>query len=208
VRDGERDGEGEQLMGWSVRRGHLVLIEPEGADSEACLTGLVEAIPDDETVIVDLGSSPRLGPLPCPVHVSLYTPEAFYHAAAEATAANGADDDRVINLRVTEVESIPRRAARLAAAIPIGLAGFDHLGSFVAAAGETIDLSAGGCRVKVDAPLPSHGPAALMVPVDDGVPIVALAAIKEETPRRRAWEYRLSFLRISEDDAERLTALV
>jgi PilZ domain len=193
-------------MGWTVRRGHLVLIEPEGADSDACVTGLVEAIPDDENVVVDLGSSPRLGPLPCPVQVSLYTPEAFYHAAAEASA-NGSDD-RVINLRMTEIESIPRRAARLAAAIPIGLAGFDHLGSFVAAAGETIDLSAGGCRVRVDAPLPSHGPAALMVPIDDGVPIVALAAIKEETPRRRGWEYRLSFLRISEDDAERLTALV
>src|SRR5215475_14953186 len=115
-------------MGWTVQRGHLVLIEPEGADSETCLTGLVEAIPDDEHVVVDLGSSPRLGPLPCPVQVSLYTPEAFYHAAAEASA-NGTDD-RVINLHMTEIESIPRRAARLAAAIPIGLAGFDHLGSF------------------------------------------------------------------------------
>ena len=78
----------------------------------------------------------------------------------------------------------------------------------MSASGETIDLSAGGCRVKVDAPLPNHGPAALMVPIDDGVPIVALAAIKEETQRRRGWEYRLSFLRITEDDAERLTELV
>ena len=31
-------------MGWTVRRGHLVLIEPDDADSDACLTGLVEAI--------------------------------------------------------------------------------------------------------------------------------------------------------------------
>jgi hypothetical protein len=193
-------------MGWTVRRGHLVLIEPEGADSESCLTGLVEAIPDDKTVVVDLGSSPRLGRLPCPVQVSLYTPEAFYHAAAQASANGG--DERVVSLHMAEVEAIPRRAARLAATIPIGLAGFDHLGSFVSAAGETIDLSAGGCRVKVDAPLPSYGPAALMVPVDDGVPIVALAAIKEETQRRRVWEYRLSFLRITEDDADRLTELV
>jgi PilZ domain len=193
-------------MGWTVRRGHLVLIEPKGADSESCLTGLVEAIPDDRTVVVDLGSSPRLGPLPCPVQVSLYTPEAFYHAAAQASS-NGTDG-RVVSLHMTEIEAIPRRAARLAASIPVGLAGFDHLGSFVSASGETVDLSAGGCRVKVDAPLPNHGPAALMVPVDDGVPIVALAAIKEETQRRRVWEYRLSFLRITEDDAERLTELV
>ena len=193
-------------MGWTIRRGHLVLIEPEGVDSESCLTGLVEAIPDDKTVVVDLGSSPRLGPLPCPVQVSLYTPEAFYHASAQASA-NG-PDERVVCLHMNEVEAIPRRAARLAATIPIGLAGFDHLGSFVSASGETIDLSAGGCRVKVDAPLPNHGPAALMVPIDDGVPIVALAAIKEETQRRRVWEYRLSFLRITEDDAERLTELV
>ena len=192
-------------MGWTVRRGHLVLIEPDDADSDACLTGLVEAIPDDATVVVDLGSSPRLGPLPCPVQVSLYTPEAFYHASAEASA-NGSDD-RVVNLHMTEIETIPRRAARLAVAIPVGVAGFDHLGSFVSAAGETVDLSAGGCRVRVDGPLPTHGPTALMVPVEDGVPIVALAAIKEEAQRRRGWEYRLSFLRIAEDDAERLTAL-
>ena len=43
------------------------------------------------------------------------------------------------------------------------------------ASGETIDLSSGGCRVKVDSPLPNNGPATLMVPVADGVPIVALA---------------------------------
>ncbi len=195
-------------MGWTVRRGHLVLIEPDGATNDSCLTGLVEAIPDERTVVVDLGSSPRLGVLPCPVQVSLYTPEAFYHAAAEATRNESDGEGRVVNLRMGEVEAIPRRAARLAATIPIGLASFDHLGSFVSAAGETIDLSAGGCRVKLDSALPCHGPAALMVPIDDGVPIVALAAIKEETQRRRSWEYRLSFLRITEEDADRLAELV
>ena len=41
-------------MGWSVRPGHLVLIEPGGLDAEACLTGLVETLPDDHTVVVDL----------------------------------------------------------------------------------------------------------------------------------------------------------
>jgi len=193
-------------MGWTVRRGHLVLIEPEGADSESCLTGLVEAIPDDATVVVDLGSSPRLGPLPRAVQVSLYTPEAFYHAEAEAEA-NGTDG-RVVSLHMSHIESIPRRAARLAASIPVGLAGFDHLGSFVAAAGETIDLSAGGCRVRLDAPLPCHGPAVLMVPVDGEEPITALAMVKEEAQRRLGWEYRLSFVRISDEDAERLTELV
>ena len=47
-------------MGWSVRPGHLVLIEPSGLDADVCLTGLVETMPDDHTVVVDLGSSPRL----------------------------------------------------------------------------------------------------------------------------------------------------
>jgi len=193
-------------MSWTVRRGHLVLIEPDEADADSCLTGRVEASPDDKTVVVDLGSSPRLGGLPCAVQVSLYTPEAFYHAAAEASAKDGTG--RVVSLHMNEIEAIPRRAARLAATIPVGIAGFDHLGVFVCASGETIDLSAGGCRVKVDAPLPNNGPAALMVPVADGVPIVALAAIKEEAQRRRVWEYRLSFLRITEDDADRLAELV
>ena len=67
-------------MGWSVRPGHLVLIEPSGLDADACLTGLVETMPDDHTVVVDLGSSPRLNELPCTVAVSLYTPEAFSRA--------------------------------------------------------------------------------------------------------------------------------
>jgi hypothetical protein len=183
-----------------------VLIEPDRADADSCLTGLVEAIPDEKTVVVDLGSSPRLGGLPCPVQVSLYTPEAFYHAAAEASAKD--QTGRVVSLHMNEIEAIPRRAARLAATIPVGVAGFDHLGVFVAASGETIDLSAGGCRVKVDSPLPNNGPATLMVPVADGVPIVALASIKEEAQRRRSWEYRLSFLRITDDDADRLAELV
>ena len=94
-------------MGWTVRRGHLVLIEPDRADADSCLTGLVEAIPDEKTVVVDLGSSPRLGGLPCPVQVSLYTPEAFYHAAAEASAKD--QTGRVVCLHMTEIEAIPRR---------------------------------------------------------------------------------------------------
>ncbi len=192
-------------MGWSVRPGHLVLIEPSGLDADACLTGLVETMPDDHTVVVDLGSSPRLNELPCTVAVSLYTPEAFYHASALASGI--VDDGRVVRLEMGVIEAIPRRATRLAANLRVGVAGFNDGGSFVATTGETVDLSAGGCRVRVPDQLPDDTAAAFVVPVENQEPIVAVATIKEESKRRQGWEYRLAFLHISEEDSERLVDL-
>ena len=89
----------------------------------------------------------------------------------------------------------------------VGIAGFSDNGSFVATTGETVDLSAGGCRVRVADQLPDDTAAAFVVPIEGEAPVIAVASIKEESKRRQGWEYRLAFMRISAEDSDRLVDL-
>lgn len=189
----------------SVQPGYLLLIEPLGAPAQTCLTALVEHV-SGSTIQADLGASPRLPTSPCEVAVGVYTPDAYFLARADAEAVG--DDGRVVRLVLHDLERIERHATRIAKRIRVGVAGFDAGGEFVGAACDTLDLSAGGCRVVTEQPVPAGMEVAVLVPVAGQDPIVVHGAVREEMVRRRGYEYRIAFDDLGERDGKRLEDLL
>ena len=184
--------------------GQVALIEVDGAPE--CLTGVVL---DDEgvaqPVVVDLGASPRPPAIECEVIASFFAPDALYRVRATALPHPGALRPSVIDLRVHDIERVQRRSApRARIALHTVLSNFDDPGALVSVVGETVDLGAGGCRVRTSKPFPPGCDPTVTVTMPGGDDVVVLGAVLQARPARGGYEYRIVFLDITDEDRERV----
>jgi PilZ domain-containing protein len=192
------------MENWSPAAGVLVLLEPTtgGRADGLCLTGTVtgSAPGPDSGLIIDLGASPELPRSPCDVAASFYAPDGFYRVEARAEELGDGD------ILVSFAADPDRLAGRARTVMPVAIAVYDG-SQFQPTQGETLDLSASGCRVHV----PDRLPAAPTVAVGFGAangPLVLQATMREEVHRSDGWEYRLAFEHVDDDTRRRVNGLV
>ena len=210
---------------WRPAPGQVALIEVVGLDD--CLTGVVldattelaeaaraAAADDGEpggsldgAVAVDLGASPGPPEAECEVIASFFAPDALYRITA--TAVPRSTSAKVIDLRVHDVERVQRRSApRARLTIPAVLSNFDDPGSFLSVLGETIDVGEGGCRVRTAKAFPSGCDPTVTLSLPNGPDIVTLGAVLQSLFVDGAYEYRIVFLEVDDDDRSRLARVV
>jgi c-di-GMP-binding flagellar brake protein YcgR len=189
-------------MQWRPAAGQIALIEPVGASpGRDCLTGVV--VPG-ERILVDLGASPRPEHDGADVVASFFAPDALYRLSARATE----ESDGLLVLDVSAVERVQRRTApRAMVTLPVRLEVGDMPGSAVLL-GETVDVSAGGCRVTTERPWPEHRDPVVSIDLPDGEAVVTQARVVTVDLTGGGWEYRLAFPEIEDPDRERLSRLV
>ncbi len=196
---------------WKPVPGQVALIELSSGGND-CLTGVVVA-DDHDSVVINLGASPRPADAECEVIASFFAPDALYRLKATLTPHEG--HDTVIDLRVHDIERVQRRSApRARVAIPVVMSNFDdpgegNPGEFESVVGETIDIGEGGCRVLVSRPFPHGCDPTLTLQLPSGETIVGLAAVLQANVTSRGlYEYRLVFLEMEEVDRLRLAELI
>jgi hypothetical protein len=186
---------------WRPAPGQIALIEPVGASpGHDCLTGVV--VPGDR-VAVDLGASPRPEQDVAEVVASFFAPDALYRLSAKASQ----EDEGLLVLDVQAVERVQRRAApRVLVTLPVRLRPSERAPALVT--GETVDVSAGGCRVATDRPWPQESDPVISIDLPDGEPVVTQAKVITVDLTGEGWEYRLAFPGIAETARDRLARLV
>lgn len=191
-----------QSAQWRPVPGQIALIEPEdAAPGRDCLTGVV--VPG-ERVMVDLGASPRPEHETSDVVASFFAPDALYRLSAKATH----ESDGLLVLDVRAVERVQRRTApRVRLTLPVRL-GVARQPDKMVLKGETLDLSAGGCRVTTDRPWPDDSEPVLTIDLPDGQRVVTEARVVTVDLTGSGWEYRLSFPAIAEGDRQRLSRVI
>jgi c-di-GMP-binding flagellar brake protein YcgR len=187
---------------WRPSAGQIALIEPVGAPpGRDCLTGIV--VPG-ERIVVDLGASPRPAENVSDVVASFFAPDALYRLSARATQ----ESEGLLVLDVAAVERVQRRhAPRAMVALPVRLGVAATAGPAVLT-GETVDVSAGGCRVTTERPWPDHSDPVVSIEMPGGEAVVTQARVITVDLTGRGWEYRLAFPEIEDDDRARLSRLV
>jgi hypothetical protein len=198
---------------WKPVPGQVALIEMS-TDGNDCLTGVV-LDGEEGPVVIDLGASPRPDQLECEVVASFFAPDALYRMTATLAPHDGAVHERIIDLRVHDIERVQRRTApRAHIALPAVLSNFDdpsteEPGAFASVIGETIDVGEGGCRVLVPKPFPSGCDPTVTIQLPSGETIVALGAVLQANATQDGrYEYRLVFLELEDVDRLRLAELV
>jgi hypothetical protein len=187
---------------WRPEVGQTVLVEVLGSAEAPCLTGIVES-DGPGPILVDLRGSPQLLQERAEVVATFYTPDAVFLGRG---AANRLSAGNYLELDLSAIQSVQRRSApRLRGAFPVALGAFDGPDEYVSVAGETVDLSAGGCRVLVDEPLPAGAQPTVCIQLSE--PVVAMARILEDHREGSRWEYRLAFEDIEEPDRRKLSLL-
>jgi c-di-GMP-binding flagellar brake protein YcgR len=189
-------------MQWRPAAGQIALIEPVGASpGRDCLTGVV--VPG-ERILVDLGASPRPEHNGADVVASFFAPDALYRLSARATE----ESDGLLVLDVSAVERVQRRTApRAMVTLPVRL-GVGAMPGSAVLVGETVDVSAGGCRVTTERPWPEHSDPVVSIDLPDGEAVVTQARVVTVDLTGGGWEYRLAFPEIDDPDRERLSRLV
>jgi hypothetical protein len=186
---------------WRPEVGQVVLVEVLGSAEAPCLTGVVDS-DGPGPILVDLGGSPPLLQERAEVVATFYTPDAVFLGRGAANRLRTG----YLELDLSAMQSVQRRAApRLRGAFPVALGAFDGPDEYVSVAGETVDLSAGGCRVLVDSPLPPGAEPTVCIQLTE--PVVAMARILEDHREGTRWEYRLAFEDIEEPDRRKLSLL-
>ena len=198
---------------WKPVPGQVALIEMSAGGNE-CLTGVV-LDGEDGPVVIDLGASPRPDQLECEVVASFFAPDALYRMTATLAPHDGGAHERIIDLRVHDIERVQRRTApRARVTLPAVLSNFDDPaseapGAFASVIGETLDVGEGGCRVLVPKPFPSGCDPTVTLQLPAGDTIVALAAVLQANATQDGrYEYRLVFLELEDVDRLRLAELV
>lgn len=167
-------------------------------DTSDCLTGVV--VPG-KRLAVDLGASPRPAGPTTDVIASFFASDALYRLTAKATV----EPDGLLTLDVNSVERVQRRAApRAMVTLPVRL--LAPAGSTLA--GETIDVSAGGCRVSTAQPWADEVDPQVWIDLPDGQALVTAARVVTSDPAGTGWEHRLSFPGLAPGDRDRLSRLV
>jgi hypothetical protein len=184
---------------WMPALGQVALIEFGDGDGV-----VLEA--DAERLRVDVGAGHGEPRTSDEVVASFFTPEALYRVRATV----GRDDDReaTVDLTVREVERVQRRTSpRVRVALPAVMSDFDGPGRLISVRGETVDIGAGGCRVRTLRPFPPGSDPTVSIRLPEGEPVVTLAAILQALQDDGYWDYRLVFMGIEDDDARRLDDL-
>jgi hypothetical protein len=188
---------------WRPNPGQIALVEPSDAEpGQECLTGVVV---QGDRVTIDLGASPRPPAGVTDVVVSFFAPEALYRLTAKADHHG----DGLLALDVTDVERIQRRnTPRVLMSLPIRLRPMAGDTKSSVLSGETLDVSAGGCRVTTNRPWSEDTDPILSIDLPDGESLVTEARVITGDPSGGGWEYRLAFPGIADIDRERLSRLV
>ncbi len=192
---------------WRPAAGQVALIEPlDAGASRDCFTGLV--LPDsEERVLVDLGASPRPASQECEVVASFFAPDALYRV--KATASKHGHQDAVIDLAIHEIERVQRRSSpRVQLTLPAVLSNFDGPGDLISVTGETLDIGPGGCRVQTAKPFPQGCDPTVSLKLPDGKTLISLGQVLQVEGGGTSWQYRLVFMDLEDNDAERLAKLV
>jgi len=192
---------------WKPTSGQVALIEL-GPDDATCLTGVVLDT-DGKLLLVDLGASARRFDQTYDVTVSVFDPDALYRIEATLLPHDGTES--IVDLKVRDVERIQRRVAlRAKRTLPVVLSNLDDpRGAFASIAGETLDISEGGCRVVVARRFPAGCDPTVTLELPNGETLVALAAILEEIHRSDGrCEYRLVFIEPDDGHREILADLI
>lgn len=192
-------------MTWKPAPGQVTLLEID--DRMDCLTGIV--LDDDgRHLVVDLGASPDPPHAACGVVASFFGPDALYRVTATAVPHPG--QQGVLDMTVSGVERVQRRTApRARIALAVLLSAFDTPGQPpVTLPATTVDVGPGGCRVRTSRPFPSGCDPTVTVQLPDGSHAVALGAALQVRRIDDEWEYRLVFVSIADEDAQRLADLV
>ena len=185
-----------QHDGWRPTPGQIALIEP--MDTSDVLTGVV--VPAHRLTI-DLGASPRPKAPTSDVIASFFAADALYKLSGKATV----ESDGLVTIDVGSVERIQRRATpRAQVSLPVRLT----VPTGTSLNGETIDVSAGGCRVTTSDPWATDDDPEVWIEMPDGEALVTNARVVTSDLTGNGWEYRLSFPGIAPGDRERLTRLV
>jgi len=187
---------------WRPAAGQIALIEPvEASPGRDCLTGVV--VPGDR-ILIDLGASPRPESDAAEVVASFFAPDALYRLFAKAHQ----QEDGLVSLDVSALERVQRRAnPRVQVVLPVRLGVGDQAEAAVLA-GETVDLSTGGCRVMTDRPWPTEADPVVTIELPDGAAVSTQARVVTVDLNGDGWEYRLAFPGIDETASERLSRLV
>ena len=198
---------------WKPVPGQVALIELNDGGND-CLTGVVLAGDESEEVVIDLGFSPKPDHLDCEVVASFFAPDALYRMTATLSPHDGGPD-KVIDLRVHDIERVQRRTApRARITVPVVMSNFDDpsaedSGTFSSLVGESIDIGEGGCRALMPKPFPSGCDPTVTLQLPSGETVVALAAVLQATRIGDGrYEYRLVFLELEDVDRLRLAELV
>ena len=198
---------------WKPLPGQVALIEMNDGGNE-CLTGVVLAGDEDDGIVIDLGFSPKPEHVDCEVVASFFAPDALYRMRATLAPHDGGPD-KVIDLRVHDIERVQRRnAPRAQIAIPVVMSNFDDpsaedSGTFSSLVGESLDIGEGGCRALMPKPFPSGCDPTVTLQLPSGETVVALAAVLQANATTDGrFEYRLVFLELEDVDRLRLAELV
>ena len=198
---------------WKPVPGQVALIEVSDGGNE-CLTGVVLAGDDGNEIVIDLGFSPKPEHVDCEVVASFFAPDALYRMTATLAPHDGGPD-KVIDLRVHDIERVQRRnAPRARITIPVVMSNFDDpsaedSGNFSSVVGESLDIGEGGCRAIMPKPFPSGCDPTVTLQLPSGDTVVALAAVLQANATTDGrYEYRLVFLELEDVDRLRLAELI
>ena len=198
---------------WKPVPGQVALIEVNDGGND-CLTGVVLAGDEDNGIVIDLGFSPKPEHVDCEVVASFFAPDALYRMTATLAPHDGGPD-KVIDLRVHDIERVQRRnAPRARITIPVVMSNFDDpsaedSGTFSSLVGESLDIGEGGCRALMPKPFPSGCDPTVTLQLPTGETVVALAAVLQANATTDGrYEYRLVFLELEDVDRLRLAELI
>ena len=198
---------------WKPVPGQVALIEVNDGGND-CLTGVVLAGEEHDGIVIDLGFSPKPEHVDCEVVASFFAPDALYRMTATLAPHDGGPD-KVIDLRVHDIERVQRRnAPRARIAVPVVMSNFDDpssedAGKFSSVVGESLDIGEGGCRAIMPKPFPSGCDPTVTLQLPSGDTVVALAAVLQANATTDGrYEYRLVFLELEDVDRLRLAELI
>lgn len=198
---------------WKPVPGQVALIEVNDGGNE-CLTGVVLGDDESDGIVIDLGFSPKPEHIDCEVVASFFAPDALYRMSATLSPHDGGPD-KVIDLRVHDIERVQRRTApRARISIPVIMSNFDDPsaedpGTFASLVGESLDIGEGGCRALMPKPFPSGCDPTITLQLPSGDTVVALGAVLQANVTSDGrYEYRLVFLELEDVDRLRLAELI
>lgn len=188
---------------WRPPEGTTTLVEP--LRPEPGFETLTATVLHDERLLLDLGATPRLM-ANTDVVASFFTPDALLRVSGVLVA----EDDGVYELIVKDIERVQRRSSdRVDVELAASLVVLDGAGPMVSVVGHTQNVSAGGCRVHTDQPLPSGRDAMVTLEIsNEPAPVVAQATVLGVEHIGERWDYRLMFTAIDDADRARIGRLV
>lgn len=186
---------------WRPPVGTTTLVEPEDGDLEP----LTATVLDDDRLLLDVGASPRPRAETFDAVASFFTPDALLRVTGVMTLTG--DDGAIYELVVKDVQRVERRTSRrVDMELPVAMIVTDAEPPLTVL-GHTVNISAGGCRVVTDRPLPVGTEPTVSVALGDGCNVLAGCSVLCTEHHAEEWDYRLMFTAIDPADRDRIAAL-